>query len=211
MTDDRSGRHGGVRRRSVAADLARLRRHGREDGMTLAEASGLVAQRSTPLLLLFLGLFGFIPSPGLPLGMIVGSLVVCVAIGLLVQPDRPPIPGVLGRRRLSAGLLRRFMTFAIPFTRRLERRFRPRMTWAVSGAGVAVAAIGIAVQGVGLALPLPFGNLPFALGIVLIALGLLTRDGLGALAGHFVGIASMGLFVMLGVGAVRAGTDLVFW
>lgn len=179
--------------------------------MTLAEASSIVAQRSTPLLLLFLGLFGFIPSPGLPLGMIVGSLVVCVAIGLLVQPDRPPIPRVLGRRRLSAGLLRRFMAFAIPFTRRLERRFRPRMTWAVSGAGVAVAAIGIAMQGIGLALPLPFGNLPFALGIVLIALGLLTRDGLGALAGHFVGIASMGLFVMLGVGAVRAGTDLVFW
>ncbi len=179
--------------------------------MTLAEASGLVAQRSTPLLLLFLGLLGFVPSPGLPLGMIVGSMVVCVAIGLLVQPDRPPIPGLLGRQRLSAGLLRRFMAFAIPFVRRLERRCRPRLTWAVSGAGVAVAAIGIALQGVGLALPLPFGNLPFALGIVLIALGLLTRDGLGALAGHFVGIASMGLFVMLGVGAFRAGTDLVFW
>jgi hypothetical protein len=192
----------------VAGDLARLRRHGRVGGMTLAEASGIVAQRSTPLLLLFLGLLGFVPSPGLPLGMIVGSLVVCVAIGLLVRPDRPPIPGLLGRQRLSAGLLRRFMAFAIPFIRRLERRCRPRLTWAVSGAGVAVAAIGIALQGVGLALPLPFGNLPFALGIVLIALGLLTRDGLGALAGHFVGIASMGLFVMLGVGVFRAGTDL---
>jgi len=179
--------------------------------MTLAEASGIVAQRSTPLLLLFLGLLGFVPSPGLPLGMIVGSLVICVAIGLLVQPDRPPIPDLLGRQRLSAGLLRRFMAFAIPFVRRLERRCRPRLTWAVSGAGVAVAAIGIALQGVGLALPLPFGNLPFALGIVLIALGLLTRDGLGVLAGHFVGIASMGLFVMLGVGVFRAGTDLVFW
>lgn len=179
--------------------------------MTLAEASQVAAQRSTPLLLLFLGLLGFVPSPGLPLGMIVGSLVVCVALGLLVQPDKPPIPGLLGRRRLSAGLLRRFMTFAIPFIRRLERRFRPRMTWVVSGFGVAVAAIGIAIQGIGLALPLPFGNVPFALGIVLIALGLLTRDGLGALAGHFVGIASMGLFVTLGVGLVRAGTGFTDW
>jgi hypothetical protein len=211
MTSDTSGGHGGAQRRSVAGDLARLRRHGREDGMTLAEASGIVAQRSTPLLLLFLGLLGFIPSPGLPLGMIVGSLVVCVAIGLLVQPDRPPIPALLGRQRLSAGLLRRFMTFAIPFVRRLERRCRPRMTWMVSGLGAGVAALGILVQGIGLALPLPFGNLPFALGIVLIALGLLTRDGLGALAGHFVGIASMGLFVTLGIGLVRAGTGLTDW
>ncbi len=179
--------------------------------MTLADASGIVAQRSTPMLLLFLGLLGFIPSPGLPLGVIVGSLVVCVALGLLAQPDKPPIPGLLGRRRLSAGLLRRFMTFAIPFIRRLERRFRPRMTWVVSGFGVVVAAIGIAIQGIGLALPLPFGNVPFAFGIVLTALGLLTRDGLGALAGHFVGIASMGLFVTLGAGLVRAGTGLTDW
>lgn len=171
----------------------------------------MAAQRSTPLLLLFLGLLGFIPSPGLPLGMIVGSLVVCVALSLLFRPDNPPIPGLLGRRRLSAALLRRFMTFAIPFTRRLERRFRPRMTWVVRGMGVTVAAVGIAIQGIGLALPLPFGNIPFAFGIVLIALGLLTRDGLGALAGHFVGIASMVLFVTVGIGLICAGTNFTDW
>jgi hypothetical protein len=85
------------------------------------------------------------------------------------------------------------------------------MTWLVSGFGVVLSAIGLIVQGVGLALPLPFGNAPFALGIVLIALGLLTRDGLGALAGHFVGIVSMALFVTLGIGLVRAGTDFTDW
>ncbi len=196
---------------SIAGDLARLRRHGRRHGVTLAEASAIVAQRSTPLLLLFLGLLGFVPSPGLPLGMITGSLVVCVAVGFLLRPDRPAIPGALGRRRLSPGLLHRFMRFAIPFVRRLERLFRPRLTWVVSGLGVGIAAVAIAIQGVGLALPLPFGNLPFALGIVLTALGLLTRDGLGALAGHLVGLASTGLFVMLGIGVVQAGTDLSGW
>lgn len=195
----------------MAADLSRLRRHGRAEGMTVAEASQVVAQRSTPLLLLFLGLLGFIPSPGLPLGLIVGSLVVCIAVGLLFRPDNPPMPGLLGRRRLSAGLLRRFMAFAIPFVRRLERRCRPRMTWMVSGLGAVVAALGIVVQGIGLALPLPFGNVPFALGIVLTALGLLTRDGLGALAGHFIGIASTVLFVTLGAGLIRAGADFVAW
>lgn len=211
MTLENSHGHSGERRRSVAGDLARLRRHGRAEGMTVAEASQVVAQRSTPLLLLFLGLLGFIPSPGLPLGLIVGSLVVCVAIGLLFRPDNPPMPGLLGRRRLSAGLLRRFMAFAIPFVRRLERRCRPRMTWMVSGLGAVVAALAIVVQGIGLALPLPFGNVPFALGIVLTALGLLTRDGLGALAGHVVGIASTALFVTLGVGLVRAGTGFPDW
>jgi hypothetical protein len=200
---DREGRG------SIAGDLSRLRRHGRHDGVTIAEASGLVAQRSAPLLLLFLGLLGFIPSPGLPLGFITGLLVILVAAGLLFRPSNPPIPRLLGRQRLSAGLLRRFMAFAIPFVRRLERHSRPRLTWLVSGLGLAVAALGAAIQGIGLALPLPFGNLPFALGIVLIALGLLTRDGLGVLAGYFVGIVSTALFVTLGAGAIQAGGSFI--
>jgi len=198
-------------RYSIARDLARLRRHGRTRTMTLREAMQVFAERSTPLLLLFLGLLGFIPSPGLPLGFFTGMLVICAAVGLLWRPLHPPIPGLLARRELPAGLLRRFMLFATPFVRKLERHFRPRMTWLVSGFGVVLSAIGLIVQGVGLALPLPFGNAPFALGIVLIALGLLTRDGLGALAGHFVGIVSMALFVTLGIGLVRAGTDFTDW
>lgn len=195
-------------RYSIARDLARLRRHGRTRAMTLRDAMQVFAERSTPLLLLFLGLLGFIPSPGLPLGLFTGMLVICAAAGLLWRARHPPIPDLLARRELPAGLLRRFMLFAIPFVRKLERYFRPRLTWLVSGFGVGLAAIGLIVQGIGLALPIPFGNAPFALGIVLIALGLLTRDGLGALAGHLVGIASMALFVTLGLGLVKAGTSL---
>jgi hypothetical protein len=193
---------------SIARDLARLRRESRGRSITFREAIQHFAGRSTAFLLLFLGLLGFVPSPGLPLGMITGLLVICAAAGLVLRPKQPLIPGILARRVLPAGLLHRFMQFAIPFVRRLERHFRPRLAWAVSGIGLLVAALAIMVQGVGLALPLPFGNVPFALGIVLTALGLLTRDGLGALAGHAVGIASTGLFVVLGAGALRAGADL---
>lgn len=199
---------------SIARDLSRLRRLGRTDGLTLQQAMQSMADRSTPLLLLFLGLLGFVPSPGLPLGMITGSMVICLAFGMLLRPGRPLIPHLLGRRRLPPGLLRKFMAFSIPFVRRLERNFRPRLGWLVSGFGLVVAALVIIVQGIGLALPLPFGNLPFAFGIVLIALGLLTGDGLGALAGHAVGLASTAGFVALGIGAVDAGmtlTSLLPW
>src|SRR5690606_34707611 len=119
-----------------------------------------------------------------------------------------------GRRKLPPKLLRRIMRYAVPFVRRLERWFRPRLTWAVTGLGMVLAVIAIAIQAVGLALPLPFGNMPFALGIVLTSLGLLTRDGLGALAGHAVGTVSAGGFVWLGIGAVQAGnalTDFLPW
>lgn len=210
MTKDMSGLPPGPSREpaSIARDLSRLRRHGRTEGLTLQQATHILAHRSTPLLLLFLGLLGLLPSPGLPLGTVTGSLVICVALGMLLRPGRPLIPGTLGRRRLPPGLLHKLMTFAIPFVRRLERYFRPRLTWLVSGFGLVLAALGIVLQGLWLAMPLPFGNLPFALGIVLISLGLLTGDGLGALVGHAVGLAGAAGFVVLGIGAVNAGASL---
>lgn len=193
---------------SIARDLARLSAKGRSEAVSVYEAIQLFADRSAPLLLLFLGLIGFIPSPGLPIGAVTGAVVICVAFSMLVRPHRPLIPGFLGRRKLSPRLLRRVMRYAIPFVRKLERHFRPRFSWAISGLGMVLAILGIAVQAVGLALPLPFGNMPFAFGIVLISLGLLTRDGLGALAGHAIGAISATGFIWLGIGAVQAGGAL---
>lgn len=199
---------------SIARDLARLSTKGRSQAVSLHEAVQIFADRSAPLLLLFLGLVGFVPSPGLPIGAVTGLVVICVAFSMLVRPHRPLIPGFIGRRKLSPRMLRRVMRYAVPFVRKLERHFRPRLTWAVSGLGMVLAVLGIAVQAVGLALPLPFGNTPFALGIVLISLGLLTRDGLGALAGHMVGgLAAVG-FISLGIGAAKAGAavnDFLPW
>lgn len=199
---------------SIARDLARLSRKGRSEAISVHDAVALFADRSAPLLLLFLGLIGFIPSPGLPIGAVIGAVVICVAFSMLVRPHKPLIPGFLGRRRLSPKLLRGVMRYAVPFVRRLERWFRPRLTWAISGLGLVLAVLGIAVQAIGLALPLPFGNTPFAFGIVLISLGLLTRDGLGALAGHAVGGLAAAIFIWLGFGAVKAGAalgDLLPW
>ncbi|HEX6956968.1 MAG TPA: exopolysaccharide biosynthesis protein [Ferrovibrio sp.] len=200
----------GFRHASIARDLLRLRRHARA-GATVQEAAHSFAERSALLLLLFLGLLGFVPSPGLPLGAIAGLLVVSVCLGMLIQPRRLLLPRFLGRRKLPPHLLRRLLRFAVPFMRRLERRFRPRASWMTNGPGKAFAILAIALQGIGLMLPLPFGNLPFAFGIVLTALGLLTRDGLGTLAGHAVGLVSAVLFLGIGFGAVQAGTAFGQW
>ncbi len=202
---------------SVARDLSRLRQIGRDRPVTLQEAAEVFADRSTPLLLLFLGLLGLMPSPGLPVGFITGLLIIAVAFGMLVAPllrrgNAPPrLPGMLARQQVPASLLRRFMGYAIPGIRKLERHFRPRLTWLVGGFGLVLAMLGIILQAIGLALPIPFANAPFAIGIVLIALGLLTRDGLGVLAGQALGLITAGFFLVLGVAAVRAGTSLTDW
>lgn len=210
----------GQRPASIARDLAKLRRLGRDRPVTLAEAAELFAERSALLLLLFLGLLGLMPSPGLPLGFLTGSLIVAIAGGMLLalllrrDHGQALLPGMLARRELSSGFLDRFLRYMIPRLRWVERHFRPRLTWMLGGLGLALALLGIMIQAIGLALPIPFANAPFAVGIILIALGLLTRDGLGVLAGQTLGLISTGICVGLGLAAWRAGTgiaDLLPW
>ncbi len=198
---------------SIARDLSRLRQLGRDRAVTLEEAAEICAGRSMPLLLLFLGLLALVPSPGLPVGFFVGLLIIIVALavllGMLARSRHPiALPGILGRRSLPAAHMRRFMTHAIPTVRKLERHFRPRLPWMVGGLGLVLAMLGIILQAAALALPIPFANAPFATGIVLIALGLLTRDGLGVLAGQVLGLLSFGLFGTIGIVAVRSGATL---
>lgn len=200
------------RRDTIARRMILLYRKAQGRAVTLQDAADIFAEQSAPLLLLFLGLLGVIPA--LPVGAVVGLLVVCVSLSMLLPVRGLLIPGFLGRRQLSPRLLRRLMRGGMPLVRRLERYLHPRMSWLTTGPGLAVAAILIALQGVGLAIPLPFGNTPFAFGIVLTALGLLTRDGLGTLAGHTVGVVSATFFIALGLGLVQGGAalaDLLPW
>lgn len=208
-----AGKPGASPAKSIARDLSRLRQLGRDRAVTLEEAAAVFAERSIPLLLLFLGLLALVPSPGLPVGFFIGLLIIVVALGVLMgmllrTHRRIAVPGILGRRSLSAPQMRRFMAYAIPAVRKLERHFRPRLTWMVGGLGLVLAMLGIILQAIGLALPIPFANAPFAIGIVLIALGLLTRDGLGVLAGQVLGLLSIGFFATIGIVAVRSGASL---
>lgn len=192
---------------SVARDMVRLYHKARGETVTVRDAADIFAEHSAPLLLVFLGLLGVIPA--LPLGVVVGLLVICVSLSMLLpSKDGPFIPAFLGRRRLPPRVLRRLMRVGVPLVRRLERYCRPRFPWLTSGLGLGVAAVAMAVQGIGFAMPLPFGNTPFAFGIVLTAFGLLTRDGLFTLAGHLVGFVTASFFILLGIGAVQGGAAL---
>lgn len=186
--------------RSLALSLARLRRHAPGSDLTLTEIAGALGERSGLLLTLFLSFIAMLPTPGLPIGAIFGCAVIVLAVGVI--PGRPAVmlPRRIGNWRLPRRVLDGVLRRAVPTLRRVERRLRPRVDWAVSGAGALAAAIMMMLQGVLLALPIPFGNAAPALAISALALGLLTGDGLGVLAGHAIGLLAGGLLVVLGIG-----------
>ncbi len=186
--------------RSLALSLARLRRRAPGADLTLAEIAAALGERSGLLLTLFLSVVALLPSPGLPIGALFGCAVVVLAVGVIPGRAAVSLPRRIGGWRLPRRVLDGVLRRAVPTLRRIERRLRPRADWAVSGVGALAAAIMMMVQGVLLALPIPFGNAAPALAIAALALGLLTRDGLGVLAGHAIGLMAAGLLVGLSIG-----------
>jgi len=121
----------------------------------------------------------------------------------------PWLPAVVSQRSLRqadfAGLVRR----VVPWLQRAERLLRPRLTWAAAPPiEYALGAVCLLLALV-LVLPIPLGNMLPALAISLMALAVLERDGLWALAGLIV--AGLSAVVVSGVvfAMIKAGLFLL--
>lgn len=78
---------------------------------------------------------------------------------------------------------------------------RPRLTVLSSKPLVMVTALLLIAMGAVLALPIPFGNSLPGAAIVALSLGLLTRDGLGMIAGYVLCAGSAAYMAALAWGA----------
>lgn len=189
--------------KSLSLTLARLRRAGRDGrGPTLADMTTAFADRALPFAILVFGLFGTIPSPGLPTGAIFGTLIVLLAARLLVGHTTVRLPGFMRDRRVPQRALEMVLRRGVPLLRRLERRARPRMTVLTSPPLVLVTALLLIIMGAALALPIPFGNSLPGAAVVALSLGLLTRDGIGMIAGY---VLCLGTAAYIGALAWGAG------
>jgi len=171
----------------------------------MAEASRQLAECSDLMPVLFLGTLGMVPSPGLPVGMVCGSLVVWLALSPLFGRRRGRrMPGWLAEKRLPPVLLEKALRFLVPLLRKIEKRTVRRLHGFAVGPGEVAARLAIAVQGVLLALPL--GNQPPGVAILALAAGLMWKDGLAVLAGHVLSVASVGVLAWLAWLVTRLAT-----
>ena len=121
----------------------------------------------------------------------------------------PWLPAVVSRRSLQQADFATLVRRVVPWLQRAERLLRPRLSWAaLPPMEYALGAICLLLALV-LVLPIPLGNMLPALAISLIALAVLERDGLWAIAGLVV--AGISAVVVSGVvlGLVQAGLFLL--
>jgi hypothetical protein len=159
---------------------------------------------ATMIAVLFFGLLALVPSPGLPVGFILGGTVIVIVTRMMIRGGDVALPSFVASRRLPRTLLDAVLRRTIPLLRRIEKRMRPRFAHLSSGAGATIAGIMIVVQGMILAFPVPFGNAFPGAAIVVLTLGLLRRDGVYVLAGHGLGLLAALLLFALTFGLFEA-------
>jgi hypothetical protein len=159
--------------------------------------------------MLILSLPALIPVPG-PVGMVLGTCLVLVAVQMLLGLRRLWLPRFLARRQISARLLRSAITRSLPWLRRLERMTKRRRLRPLTR-GMARTAIGVPVLllAVALALPVPLGNVPPVIALVAIALALLEQDGVALLVA--LGLSAVALMWVGGLILAGAGIADGLW
>ena len=114
------------------------------------------------------------------------------------------LPGFLRRRSLKRASFESLVARIVPRLVRIEGMIQPRLLPLTGALGQRlIGAAGLVLAAI-VFLPVPFGNALPGIALVLMAVGLLSRDGLAVVLGGLIGVA--GLVVVSGFvyGAVAA-------
>lgn len=175
----------------LSDDLEALRAQCDGKSLTLGELESALKGRGFAVLLMLLALpFCFAPVPGLsmPFGAAVFLMALRIAAG-----QAPWLPVAVRAQVIPANILAALIQGGIRFAYILEKMARPRMHFLQRWPGMMnLIGVSIALSGFVLLLPLPipFSNLVPAWAVVFLATGMMERDGLLVLIGHFVTVLS---------------------
>jgi hypothetical protein len=180
------------------------------DMVTVGELMFALHERGFGLLLLLFALPNCIPAPGIT-GLTAIPLLF-FSYQLIVGHTSPWLPKWIERKRIRRTLIAAVIQRAAPRMKKLEKLMRPRLSIASSETGERVIGFFCFACALSIALPIPGGNLVPAIAIIIMALGLLSHDGLIILFGiltSIFGIAITTAIVLLGQKVVLALFGLV--
>lgn len=178
--------------------------------VTLGDLMDRLGDAGIGMVLILLSLPAFIPTPGVPAGLVFGTAIALVAVQVLAGRHVLWLP-----ERLRAQGLPRDMVvggaawLAGPF-RAVERLLKPRLVRFTGRGALAFLAVPIFLLAAAIFLPIPFGNQLPAIALIAFGFGLIERDGLAVLAGIVLAVAALvwnGLVVLLGAEAAAAAFE----
>jgi hypothetical protein len=159
-------------------------------------------------------LFIFAVPVALPIAIpgisaVLGAPLLFLSWQLMRGREEPWLPQVMRSRSFLRVDFARMLQRVLPSIRRVERLVGPRLIWMTNRRGEQVIGLFAFVLAVVLFLPIPFGNTVPALAIAILALAVLERDGVAAIAGTLVGVAGIAVVSGVVVGLVKGAIFVV--
>lgn len=176
---------------------------------TIADVIAALGDRAFGILLVAVSIPAVVPTPGLPAGLVFGTILAIFAAQATTGASRMILPTWLAHRQVSRRALYGFASRGSSFLRRVERLARPRLTGLTSPAAVCWLGPILFVLGLLIALPIPFGNTLPGLGALLIGIGIASRDGLVVSGGLTVGAVGALVSVALMSGGWRLASSML--
>lgn len=172
--------------------------------VSLAEVAAALGDRGPAAALLLLTLPALIPLPGVPAGMLFGTVIVLMSAQMMAGREALWLPGWLGRRRIGRGVMLACLQGARKPLAKLEKWMRPRWRKLAGVHMLRPLSPLVFFMGALIAAPIPFGNVAPAFALIAVSLGVLTRDG----AAVGVGVALSALATAVSAGLLLAGWAL---
>ncbi|VXB45327.1 exopolysaccharide biosynthesis protein [Massilia sp. 9I] len=170
-------------------------------GITLSELIHRVGNDGLLILTALLTLVFLIPVSIPGVSTVFGAAILLIGLSRLLRRELW-IPSRIAHKTIATRKLRPLLRKALSWMHKIERVSRPnRLAWVVANGPVQHLNNAALILGAVL-LMMPFGLIPFsntfpAVALLLLAIGLLQRDGICVLLGHFSNVLTMLYFALL--------------
>ncbi len=172
--------------------LSRVVKANRSDRITIDELKISLHERGFGILLMIFALPVSVPIPYIPgITTFFALPLLLISLQMVLGFEFPWLPRWLSKISIKRRTVRFIILKSSPFLKRVEKLLRPRWYFLSSSEGARIIGFLAFVFTICIALPLPFTNFVPAIGIVVMALGLLSRDGITACIGMLIGITGV--------------------
>lgn len=178
----------------LSAVLIEITEHA-EARISVAELTQMFGGRAIGALLFIFGLACMLPLPP-GATTVLGFPLLVLAPQLVIGASAPWLPEGLKRRTISTADLKAGLPRLIPALQKIEAISRPRLVVLFNPIGERLIGLVCTALAVVLILPIPGGNILPALAVSALAFALIQRDGLIALGGYAVAVASASILVL---------------
>lgn len=177
-----------------------------EDRVSLGELMQVMHERGFGILLVIFVLPNCVPIPAPGVVSLTAIPLLFLSWQMLMGRDYPWLPSWIQNKTIRRTLLAKIVEKASPVMRKIEKLLRPRVSFATSETGEKIVGAFCFLFSLCIAVPLPWTNFIPGYGVMIMALGLLSRDGItigiGMLVGLFGTVLTLSILIF-GMEAVK--------